>query len=65
MGKILKNMRLAKEVIECKDAQEWIKRALIKKVREHNPNDIKIGEEVYYKRNKDKKWKGPAKVIGK
>ena len=27
--------------------------------------EINVGEKVYYKKDKEDKWRGPAKVIGK
>jgi hypothetical protein len=46
------------------EAEEKIKRAFKHQIREHKLEDVEMNEEVYYKREDEKEWRGPAKVIG-
>ena len=46
------------------ESDERIKRALRSNVRATNLGSIKEGDEVYYKRNGDERWHGPAVVTG-
>src|SRR5215469_9893137 len=41
-----------------------IKRALKGKIRIHNVEEAQLGDRVFYKREKEEKWRGPGKVIG-
>ena len=34
-----------------------------KKVREHKLEEAVVGDEVYYKRESENEWRGPAKVV--
>ena len=47
-----------------KDADEKIRRALSHKTRDVMAKEVSHGDKVYYKRENDKRWKGPATVIG-
>ena len=47
------------------ESSDRIKRALKHNIRTYSEVDFLPGEKVYYKRNKVKGWKGPAKVLGK
>ena len=47
-----------------KDADEKIRRALAHKTRDVMSKEVVQGDKVYYKRDKDNRWKGPATVIG-
>ena len=38
--------------------------ALNKQVREHKLEDAMVGDEVYYKRDNEQLWRGPAKILG-
>ena len=46
------------------ESSEKIRRALRSKTRKHNDIKYLSGDEVFYKRDSEKKWKGPARVIG-
>ena len=46
------------------EAEAKIKKAFKHQVREHKLEEVKINEEVYYKREGEKEWRGPARVIG-
>ena len=46
------------------EASEKLRRALRAKVRTHNDIRYIQGEEVFYKQDDCKRWKGPGKVIG-
>src|SRR5215469_10784701 len=41
-----------------------IKRALKGKIKIHNVEEAQLGDSVFYKREKEEKWRGPGKVIG-
>ena len=47
-----------------KDADEKIRRALAHKTRDVMSKEVVQGDKVYYKRDNDNRWKGPATVIG-
>ena len=46
------------------ETAEKIRRALSHQVRDVYSNDVKQGDLVYYKRDKDSRWRGPGRVIG-
>ena len=46
------------------ECNEKIKRALLHKTRDVYSKDIKNGDLVYYKRDDDKRWRGPGTVLG-
>ena len=60
----LKAMRAAREACIKSESSEKIKRALTHNVQTYNDVHFENGQKVYYKR-KDKRWCGPAIVIGK
>ena len=63
---VLRNLeaqRLAKAEFVKFDSCEKIRRALRHNVRKTLIEDLKIGDEVYYKRNNSQEWRGPAKVV--
>lgn len=64
MRKLLNIIHKARISFIENEYSEKIQRALRSSIREHNIEDIEIGEKVYYKRNMDKEWRGPAKIIG-
>ena len=61
----LNTMHKARENFIKSEASEKIKRALKHNVRTYSEVSFSPGEEVYYKSRNDKRWKGPAKVLGK
>ena len=46
------------------ESSEKIRRALRSKTRKHNDIRYLSGDEVFFKRDNEKKWQGPARVIG-
>ena len=42
-----------------------IKRALRHKIRKQEVEEINVGEKIYYKKDKENKWRRPAKEVGK
>ena len=65
---VRKNLN-AKEVarqafMKC-ESDERIRRALRNNIRNTEINDLRNGDDVYYKRNDSQKWRGPGQVIGR
>ena len=60
----LKAMRASREAFVQAESAEQIKRALRHNVPSYNDLQIQTNDKVYYKRN-DKRWCGPASVIGR
>ena len=60
----LNAMNRARVIHIQQEAEEKIRRALRHQVREHKLMDVEKGQEVYYKREGEKEWRGPARVIG-
>ena len=60
----LNAMYKAREVFVKNEACNEIRIALNKKVREHKFEEAVVGNEVFYKRENEHKWRGPAKVAG-
>ena len=58
-------MKKAREVHIQQEASSKIKRALKGNIREHKLESAEVGKEVYYKREGENEWRGPAKVIGR
>ena len=56
----LKAMNSAREAFIHSECSEKIKHALKHKVRSRNDAVFEIGDNIYYKRNNNPKWKGPA-----
>ena len=48
----------------AKDADEKIRRALSHKTRDARSKNVSNGDKVFYKREDNQRWKGPATVIG-
>lgn len=64
MEQYLSVMNKAGEIKIKQESDEKLKRALRNRIREHKFEDaINIGEKVYYKRENESKWRGPAKII--
>ena len=61
----LNALRKSKEEFMKADANERIRRALSRNVSKTSESDIEIGNYVYYKRESEDRWRGPARVIGK
>ena len=59
----LNALHLARQEFVKFEADEKIRRALRHNVRKSNIDDLKNGDEVYYKRNDANEWRGPGKVI--
>ena len=60
----LKAMEAARKAFMEAESGEKIKRALKHNIRPTNNQKFVSGDIVYYKRNNERKWKGPAKVLG-
>ena len=60
----LNAMHKAREVFIKNEACNKLRIALKKKVREHRLEEAVVGDEVYYKRENECEWRGPARVIG-
>ena len=58
-------LRKSREEFIKADASERIRRGLSKNVRKTEDVDTEIGSYVYYKRDGEDRWRGPARVIGK
>ena len=63
IAKMTEAKRVAMEAFVKFDSCEKLKRALSSNVRRTIIDDLNIGDEVYYKRDKSEEWYGPAKVI--
>ena len=62
-GTHLSALHAARRAFTAAESSERIKRALAKQTRQSR-QFFDIGEKVYFKRDTDRKWKGPAKVVG-
>ena len=60
----LNAMQKAREVFIKNESCNKIRIALNKKVREHKLEEAVVGDEVFYKRENEREWRGPAKVVG-
>ena len=60
----IKAMQAARENYLKSESSEKIKRALSHNVRTSCEVVYNAGDKVYFKRNEDKQWRGPAKVLG-
>lgn len=54
----------AREAFISAESSAKIKRALLRKTRTATVLEYPAGTKVYYKRSSDRKWKGPAAVLG-
>ena len=54
MENILEGMRKAREIHVQQESDDKIKRALKGKIREHKIEEVKFGDMVFYKREKEK-----------
>ena len=60
----LNAMHKAREVFIRNESCNKIRFTLNKKVREHKFQEAVVGDEVFYKRENENEWRGPAKVVG-
>src|SRR5215469_5837918 len=60
----LKSREEARKIHLEQEANKKLRIALSKNVRDHRIEDARIGDEVYYKRENEKCWRGPAKILG-
>ena len=58
-------MRKSREEFIKADANERIRRALSNNIRRTEDHNVEVGSYVYYKREGEDRWRGPARVIGK
>ena len=64
MRDTLNAMHKAREAFIKNEACNKLRIALNKNVREHKLEEAVVGDEVFYKRENEPEWRGPAKVIG-
>ena len=62
--KNLEALHKSREAFVRSESSERISRALSHNVRAHNDVKYYTGDTVYFKRVDEKKWRGPAKVLG-
>ena len=60
----LNAMHKARETFVRNESCNKIRIALNKRVREHRIEEAVLGDEVFYKREMESEWRGPAKVVG-
>src|SRR6201990_1293693 len=65
LKKTIEGIQKAREAHVKQEAEDRVKRAMKGQIREHKLELDEPGEEVYYKREVDNNWRGPAKVIGR
>ena len=61
----LNAMHAARQEFVKFESDEKLKRALRHNVRDSHASEISSGDEVFYKRNDSKEWRGPGIVIGR
>ena len=64
LGDMMVVLHRAREIHVQQEAGSRLKRALGNNIRRHNLELAEPGE-VYYKREGEREWRGPAKVIGR
>ena len=57
-------MQNSRRIHIMQESDQKIRLALKKQIREHRIEDAQQGDEVFYKREGEKSWRGPAKVVG-
>ena len=60
----LNAVHIAREAFIRCESSDRISRALRSNVRESNCADLRIGDDVFYKRNNEVRWRGPGQVVG-
>ena len=63
MAKLMEAKRVAMEGFIKYESCEKIYRAVNSNVRRTLVEDLQVGDEVFYKRNKSNEWYGPGKVM--
>ena len=61
----LNALRKSREEFIKSDANERIRRALSRNITKTEDDKVELGNFVYYKRDGEDSWRGPARVIGK
>lgn len=61
----LNAMERARSIHMEQEADKRLRLALSKPIRDHKIEDAVTGEKVLYRRDKEKEWRGPARVIGR
>ena len=56
-------MMLAREAFAAAENDQLLRKALEQRIYT-DLGDIQNGDWIYYKRNPDRSWRGPAKVVG-
>ena len=56
---------MARKIHIQQESDDHLKRALKGRIREHKIEKAKMEDKVYYKKEKEKLWRGPAVVIGR
>ena len=54
----------AREIHIQQESDRKINRALKHRVRRQEVQELCMGEKIYYKKDKEDRWRGPARVIG-
>lgn len=65
MRNTLESIHKSREIYTQVESSEKIKRALSHQIREHHLEDCQSGDRVFYKRENEKSWRGPATVVGR
>ena len=60
----LEAIHKSRKIHIMQEADKRLKIAMKSNVREHKLEDVENSDEVYYKRDGEQEWRGPAKVIG-
>ena len=60
----LNSLHAARRAFTQSESSKKIKKALRHQTRTSTSKSFTIGDKVYYKRNNEKQWRGPAKVVG-
>ena len=61
----LNAMNAARRDFIRNESDEKVRRALLRQVRDDNPQKFDVGDSIFYKRNESDQWRGPARVIGR
>lgn len=61
----LNAMNSARREFIRNESDDRVRRALLRQVRDNDPRKFNPGDSVYFKRNGNDQWRGPARVIGR